>query len=295
MSDFKELLESTEGLTEDFKAQAQPLFEAAVNAKADALTADLTESFKASLEEKQARIAELEEAVKLAEEKCEGECEKHKKELEEIEDKVEELADEKCKEEMQEMASQLDKYFDYLAEEYVREFHDEVVSAQKVAIAESFMGSMKSLFESYHVQTPEAVNVYEQKIADLEERNDTIAESLRLQVEKVRDLESQILDAEKIEICEAAIADFADTDKIRFKRLASTITTDDLEQFRSQVSTIVESMNVGEEQTIAESIVTESVPLVSEEAKAETKAEVVAESAVDPMVAALAKVLKGYN
>jgi len=289
MSDINELLEKTEGLTEEFKAQVTPLFEEAVKSAVEAKTSELTEQFKAEVKTLAEQVEALEsEKAKLVEE--------HKEALESIQEHVEDLAEEKVREEMDTLSEQLDRYFDYLGEEYVRENEQKIVSAHKVDMAESFMEGMKSLFEMYNVETPEAVTMYEKRIDEITKERDESYRSLQEQIDRNQELEAQLLDAEKISICESAIADFTETDKARFKKLASNIDTNDLDAFKSQVQTIVESLDVKSQDSLTETIVTPSVIDIE---KGEEKTIVEDKTvegtslfAADPNVQALAEALK---
>lgn len=143
-------------LSEDFKAKAAMVFEAAVNeaatAKANRIAEELEEEF----------AAQLSESVNEA---------------------------------MEEIVENLDAYLDYVVSEWMEENAVAIESGIKVEMAESLMEGLKTLFEEHNVQideeTIDVVAALEEQVVELEEAaNDAINENIEL-VKLVEELKAE--------------------------------------------------------------------------------------------------------
>jgi hypothetical protein len=133
-------------LSEDFKAKATMVFEAAVNEAASAKAAAIAEQLEEEFE------------VKLTE---------------------------SVNEAMEEIVENLDSYLDYIVSEWMEENAVAIESGIKVEMAESFMEGLKSLFAEHNVEideeTVDVVAALEEQVAELEETaNDVINENIEL-------------------------------------------------------------------------------------------------------------------
>ena len=142
---FGALFDNTD-LSEEFKAKATLVFEAAVNEAATMKASEITEALEAEFE------------VKLTE---------------------------SVNEAMDAIVENLDNYLDYVVSEWMVENTVAIESGIKVTMAESFMAGLKDLFESHNVdineETIDVVSSLEEEIAALEEKaNTAINESIAL-------------------------------------------------------------------------------------------------------------------
>jgi len=133
-------------LSEDFKAKATMVFEAAVNEAASAKAAAIAEQLEEEFE------------VKLTE---------------------------SVNEAMEEIVENLDSYLDYIVSEWMEENTVAIESGIKVEMAESFMEGLKNLFAEHNVEideeTVDVVAALEEQVAELEETaNDVINENIEL-------------------------------------------------------------------------------------------------------------------
>jgi hypothetical protein len=133
-------------LSEDFKAKATMVFEAAVNEAASAKALEIAEQL------------EEEFATKLTE---------------------------SVNEAMEEIVENLDSYLDYVVSEWMEENAVAIESGIKVEMAESFMEGLKTLFAEHNVEideeTVDVVAALEEQVAELEETaNDVINENIEL-------------------------------------------------------------------------------------------------------------------
>lgn len=202
-------------LSEEFKAKAELVFEAAVNEAAAAKAMEIAESIEADLKE------QFETALN---------------------------------ESLEEIVENLDSYLDYVVQEWMSENEVAIESGIKVEMAESFMAGLKELFYEHNVdideETIDVVAELEEEVAAAKEAaNRAIVESIALneelqtlraekvftamteglsqtQVERFRVL-SEKLDASDLEAYESDLATIKES---FFKKKASAVITEDLDE-----------------------------------------------------------------
>jgi hypothetical protein len=136
-------------LSEDFKAKAELVFEAAVNEAATAKANELVENIEAELKE------QFESALS---------------------------------ESLEEIVGNLDSYLDYVVKEWMEENEVAIESGIKVEMAESFMEGLKELFHEHNVQIDEetidvVAGLEEEVAAAKEAANRAINESIAVKEE----------------------------------------------------------------------------------------------------------------
>lgn len=309
---FKQLLESAEGLTEEFKSAAAPLFEEAVKEMVDHEKQKLEENFKEAIEEKtkeiqesvkQSYIDELKEAAdKIAEfELTISENEQlYNDQLKMIGEQVETLAAEKSKEAEEALSEKVDEYLGYCVEQFFEEHKEEVLKARESHIAEHFMAGIKSMFETFNMTEPTAEKMYEDKISALEAKLEEQAKNtdeaytkLAEELQRGMDFKLQIEQLEKEKIVRDITESMTDTQKERFAIVLESIDVP-FAEYEAKVRALAEEFATEESQVKVKpvietvNIVSDSKPIV-EEQKEEKK--VVVEEHVDPMVAYFAAAL----
>jgi hypothetical protein len=143
--DIAGLFESLD-MSEDFKAKAQLVFEAAVNEAATQKASSIVENLEADLQE------QFETSLN---------------------------------ESLEEIVENLDSYLDYVVQEWMKENQVAIESGIKVEMAESFMEGLKELFYEHNVEideeTIDVVAALEEELAEMKEAaNKAINESLEI-------------------------------------------------------------------------------------------------------------------
>lgn len=340
-NDFAQLLESGEGLTEQFKTDATKLFEQAVEARVDEevdkrvsliVKNTLNEQLQQRLDEQKAQL--IEQFADTTDEFVNEEVEKRFNDRvsqmieqfadtvndivdEEIEKRVSEVRDsitgeyteqydqliaqnQRLEEQMQADAADFAKfsvaklrhklasYADYVAEQYVENHHDDVVSETKVWLAEGIMESVRNLFAQYGIGAEEADQSYTKQITQLTEERDHAYAELAETLEKKFELEEQLNRSNKAAAFDQLTEGLAETDKARIKALMEGDTSD-LETYKTRVQTLTESFAKSAQQDAAPAVstinvVTESAPVNKVEKPAGPRA-------TDPEVDMIARML----
>lgn len=126
-----------EELSEGFKEKATVIFEAAVTARVNEVTADLEEQYNTVLAEE---VAKVEQALE----------------------------------------EKLDQYLTYVASEWLEENRVAIQSSLKSEITESFIESLKGLFEQHYINVPEdrfdVVEGMQEQVEEIQARLDAVME-----------------------------------------------------------------------------------------------------------------------
>ena len=225
-----------ETLSEEFKLKATAVFEAAVATRV-----------KQEVEE---AVAEIEESFE-------------QKSLTEATELKESLVD------------KVDGYLDFMVEQWMNKNELAINRGIKTEILESFVSSMKDVFESHYIDVPDEkydlVEAAQQEAIELEERLD---EEVAKNVELTRTLKEAHRQSEISEACSGMAA----TDAERFRQLAEELTYSE-EGFGSKLQAIKESY-------FKAAKLEESKTTLSEEFMTDMPVEVIQEtvSQIDPSV-----------
>lgn len=310
-AEFAQLLESSEGLTEQFKSEASKMFESAVDAKVETMLAEqleqhreviaeemanhhaelleeqieeqkkvIAESIKgeylAEMEKMSEKIAELEGEIEEEKEKCEQAEKEH-------EEKLNEAAAQLASEKLDELTDRLVSYADYIAEQYV-EFHEQQIEeSAKVFLAEGILDSVRSTFAKFGFAPVEAHEHFESKLAEISRERDDAFAQLAEAVEAKFDLEHQIEESKKATALAVISEGMSDAERSKLVELMEG-DTGSVEQFSERARILAESLREFGDDALdlgVENIITESVP----EEPAEKPVEKKIEESVDPDVA----------
>jgi hypothetical protein len=192
-------LVSGEDLSEEFKQKAATIFEAAVVNKVKSEIAKIQEQYDAAFEQ---AIAEKEEEIKAS------------------------------------LAEDVEKYLDYVVEQWMEQNTVAIESSIRTEISENFIQRMKTLFAESYIEIPDekadAFAEMADKVAELEESlNEAIADN----VEMKRLIDEAQKEAILDEVCEG----LADTQVEKLKVLAEGVAFEDAEAYRKKVEIIKES------------------------------------------------------
>lgn len=310
-AEFAQLLESSEGLTEQFKSEASKMFESAVDAKVETMLAEqleqhreviaeemanhhaklleekieeqkkvIAESIKgeylAEMEKMSEKIAELEGEIEEEKEKCEQAEKEH-------EEKLNEAAAQLASEKLDELTDRLVSYADYIAEQYVESHEQQIEESAKVFLAEGILDSVRSTFAKFGFAPVEAHEHFESKLAEISRERDDAFAQLAEAVEAKFDLEHQIEESKKATALAVISEGMSDTERSKLVELMEG-DTGSVEQFSERARILAESLrDLGDDALDlgVENIITESVP----EEPAEKPVEKKIEESVDPDVA----------
>ena len=306
-AEFAQLLESSEGLTEQFKSEASKMFESAVDAKVETMLAEQLEQHREAIAEEMANhhaelleeqieeqkkvIAEsikgeyLAEMEKIAE--LEGEIEEEKEKCEqaekEHEEKLNEAAAQLASEKLDELTDRLVSYADYIAEQYVESHEQQIEESAKVFLAEGILDSVRSTFAKFGFAPVEAHEHFESKLAEISRERDDAFAQLAEAVEAKFDLEHQIEESKKATALAVISEGMSDAERSKLVELMEG-DTGSVEQFSERARILAESLRELGDDALdlgVENIITESVP----EEPAEKPVEKKIEESVDPDVA----------
>lgn len=310
-AEFAQLLESSEGLTEQFKSEASKMFESAVDAKVETMLAEQLEQHREviaeemanhhaelleeQIEEQKKVIAEsikgeyLIEMEKMSEKiaELEGEIEEEKEKCEqaekEHEEKLNEAAAQLASEKLDELTDRLVSYADYIAEQYVESHEQQIEESAKVFLAEGILDSVRSTFAKFGFAPVEAHEHFESKLAEISRERDDAFAQLAEAVEAKFDLEHQIEESKKATALAVISEGMSDAERSKLVELMEG-DTGSVEQFSERARILAESLREFGDDALdlgVENIITESVP----EEPAEKPVEKKIEESVDPDVA----------
>lgn len=225
--DLELLFGGSDELSEDFRLKVGTLFEAAVSTRVNLEKAKIVEDFEA-----------LETELKETYQKT-------------LDESIEEIKTE--------MVENVDNYLNYAVAEWIAENKLAVQSNIRTQIAESFMASLKAVFEQHYVNIPEdKVDVVEAMAAELEEvkarLEETASENERL---------SKVVNEKEItDIVTTVSEGLTDTQKEKFTKLTEAINYANVDEFRKKVSIIKETyfpknnveVKVAKDQLLSESV-----------------------------------------
>ena len=210
-------------LSDEFKNKVSVVFEAAINEQVQ----ERSKAFEADLTEK--LEAELQESLT---------------------GKVEEIVE------------NLDKYLDYVVEEWMSENEIAIEAGIKVEMAESLMTGLKDLFEEHNVdiddETVDVVTGLEEQVATADAKaNDLVNENIALAKE--------IADMKADKVFEGITEDLTVSQRERIAVLSEKLDRDDLEGYSSNLQTIKESFfaesSVKKDEVVEEEIITEEAAI----------------------------------
>lgn len=310
-AEFAQLLESSEGLTEQFKSEASKMFESAVDAKVETMLTEQLEQHREAIAEEMANhhaelleeqieeqkkviaesikdeyLAEMEKmSEKIAE--LEGEIEEEKQKCEqaekEHEEKLNESAAQLASEKLDELTDRLVSYADYIAEQYVESHEQQIEESAKVFLAEGILDSVRSTFAKFGFAPVEAHEHFESKLAEISRERDDAFAQLAEAVEAKFDLEHQIEESKKATALAVISEGMSDAERSKLVELMEG-DTGSVEQFSERARILAESLREFGDDALdlgVENIITESVP----EEPAEKPVEKKIEESVDPDVA----------
>ena len=198
---------------------------------------DLTEEFK----EKASVIFEAAVKSKLREE------------IQRLEEEKEEQIKEYVDGYKDELVEKVDKYLNYVVEQWMNDNQLAVERGLKGEIAEDFIAGLRTLFEEHYIDVPnEKYDVLESQAQQIEDLENKLNEQIQNSVELKNEVSKYIRESIFVEVSE----DLSDTEKEKFESLVTETEYIDEESFRFKLSALKESY-FPKTKTISESVDTQ--------------------------------------
>jgi len=179
-------------------------------------------------------------------------------ELEELKEEFAVQLEESKTEFRTELANKLDEYLSYVVEEWMQENKLAIDSGIRADIAESFMGGLKTLFETHYITVPD--DKYD-LLEDLNNEIKSLKGSLNEQIEKNISLKQDAMISRCINVFNEVSNGLTDSETEKLKSLAEGLEYDSEDQFRDKLTVLRESYfdHVSESNELATEIVGDTI------------------------------------
>ena len=160
------------------------------------------------------------------------------------------------------LIEKVDGYLNYVVEQWMTDNELALESGMKSEILESFVSSLKGVFEQHYIEVPE--EKYD-VLGDLQEQVEATEAKLNEQLEANVGLSKEINEMKRV----SAITEFAvgmvDTDAEKFKGLAEELAFESTETFKEKLQTIKENYFGKKQNAVVESVVSNEPVSLNEE------------------------------
>lgn len=236
------LLESADGLTDEFKQSIQPIFEEAI----------------------QEALAEKDSEIQALKEELEAEKENNQSQMDILNQSVDEMVTEGVQAKTGEINEKINKYLEYVVEDFVKTHEQELIEREVSSISESFLKDLGSIYTKYGVKTPEPTEEEISVIDSLKEEVSKAYDTIYALTEKRDSLEEEV-SAYRKETILGMVAEEHDLTTTQFDKLAKLVEGFDgtLDAFKERASEIAEQM-LEEDTSFSSSVVSETTPILEE-------------------------------
>ena len=161
------------------------------------------------------------------------------------------------------LVEKVDGYLNYVVEQWMTDNELALESGMKNEILESFVSSMKGVFEQHYIEVPEEKF---DVLGEMQEKTAAVTAKLDEQLAANVALSKQLNEMKRTASIVEFAAGMADTDAEKFKALAEELAFDEADTFKAKLQTIKENY-FGKKQTapIVQSVVTDAPVALSEE------------------------------
>jgi len=217
-------------LTEEMKEKAATIFEAAINTRINLEIADLEE--------------QLEERVALLDE--------------EYENRLQEAASSI----FEDVSDKLDKYLDYVTEQWMEENQLAIENSIRAEIAEDFIGGLHNLFAEHYIQVPEErVDIF----AEMKNEIANLKNSLNETIDEKLELEAILEEASKDAIFEEVSDGLALTQSEKLRTLSEGIDFVDSDVYKRKLEIIKENYFTAKKTSVKTGLITEEIDGINED------------------------------
>lgn len=159
-------------------------------------------------------------------------------EREAIEAEVAEAAVEHILNNEKELTEQVDKYLDYIAEQWLETHQASVDSALKVEMADSFFAGLRKLYEEHYVTLPEGGT---DVVAELNAKIDELKDELNATIEAGVEVTEEVVSLRKNALLAEVSVGLALTESEKLVTLCADVAFEDEATFKDKIAVIRES------------------------------------------------------
>ena len=161
------------------------------------------------------------------------------------------------------LVEKVDGYLNYVVEQWMTDNELALESGMKNEILESFVSSMKGVFEQHYIEVPEEKF---DVLGEMQLKTEAVAAKLDEQLAANVALSKQLNEMKRTASIDEFAVGMADTEAEKFKSLAEELAYDDAETFKAKLQTIKENY-FGKKQTAptVRSVVTDAPVALTEE------------------------------
>lgn len=138
----------------------------------------------------------------------------------------------------EELTEQLDKYLDFVVEQWVSENQIAIEYGLKNQIAENFINGLKNLLEENYIDVPD--EKYD-ALTEMSSTIDNLQYDLEEQIETNIELKSQLLESQCNIVFAEVSKGLVDTDVERLRELAEGVSYDTVEEFENKINILKDS------------------------------------------------------
>ena len=155
-----------------------------------------------------------------------------------IEAELEEQANTEFEAKLEEMVENIDKYLNYVTENWMKENELAVENGLRNEITESFIKGMQQVFTEHYIEVPE--EKYD-VMTEMQTKVDDLQSKLDEQVQKNIDLNEEAVSLKKQNIFTEISEDLADTEAEKFATLVEDITYTSADSYTSKLKVVKEN------------------------------------------------------
>jgi len=161
------------------------------------------------------------------------------------------------------LVEKVDGYLNYVVEQWMTDNELALESGMKNEILESFVSSMKGVFEQHYIEVPEEKF---DVLGEMQLKTEAVMAKLDEQLAANVALSKQLNEMKRTASIDEFAVGMADTEAEKFKSLAEELAYDDAETFKAKLQTIKENY-FGKKQTapVVRSVVTDAPVALTEE------------------------------
>lgn len=138
----------------------------------------------------------------------------------------------------QELATRLDEYLNYAVDEWMKENKLAVENGIRTEISESFIGGLKSLFETHYIEVPEKKHDI---LEDLFNENQELESALNEQIQTNMNLNREVTAGQARAIFLSTVSDMSQVDAERLASLAESIDFSNAQDFQNKLLILKEN------------------------------------------------------
>jgi hypothetical protein len=159
-------------------------------------------------------------------------------EVEAIEAELEEQANAEFESKLDEMVENIDKYLNYVTENWMKENELAVENGLRNEITESFIKGLQQVFTQHYIEVPE--EKYD-VMTEMQSKLDDLQTKLDEQVQKNIDLNEEAVALKKQSIFDTVSEDLADTDAEKFATMVEDISYTSSESYKTKLEVVKEN------------------------------------------------------